>query len=169
MSRVQRRFEFPMPASCEIVFDAFHHHCWRRQWDTLVPNPQVLGGGDHPDVGRETSNRGAGVLAVLSIRTVFISYERPRVAAATMVGRAFPFAHWAASMRHRHDGVGRSVLLYAYSFEVFPRVLAPVLQPIVRLTFDGQTRRRFARLRDFLAVHAGEVEAWRSAQAESGS
>ncbi len=96
--------------------------------------------------------------------TVFISYERPRVAAARMVGRSFPFASWAASMRHRPEGHGHSMLLYTYSFEVFPRMLAPLLQPIVQQVFDRQTRRRFAHLRDFLAGHAAEVEAWRSAQ-----
>ena len=32
---VHERFEFEMPASCEVVFDAFHFHRWRCEWDSL--------------------------------------------------------------------------------------------------------------------------------------
>jgi hypothetical protein len=30
------RFEFPMPGRTDVMFDAFHFHHWRAQWDTLV-------------------------------------------------------------------------------------------------------------------------------------
>ena len=94
------------------------------------------------------------------MRTQFVSYEPPRVAAATMLGRSFPFTRWAASMRHRAIAPHQSLLIYTYSFAVGPAVLRWVLEPIVKVIFDWQTRRRFARLRDFLSTHADEVALW---------
>lgn len=154
-----QRIEFPMPASEAIVFDAFHHH-WRRRWDSLVSATHVLGGAPCPFVGAVTENAGAGALRGLSMRTQFVSYEPPRVAAATMLGRSFPFTRWAASMRHRATAPNQSLLIYTYSFEVGPTALRWVLEPVVKGIFDWQTRRRFARLRDFLALHADDVAQW---------
>jgi hypothetical protein len=37
------RFEFPMPARADVVFDAFHFHHWRVQWDTLVQGTRYGG------------------------------------------------------------------------------------------------------------------------------
>ena len=158
-----------MPANEAVVFDAFHYHFWRMRWDSLVSATHVLGGAPCPCVGVVTENAGAGVLRGLSMRTRFISYDRPRVAAATMLDRSFPFTRWAASMRHRSIGPNESVLVYVYSFEVGPPWLAWLLEPVVDGIFHWQTRRRFGRLRQFLLSHAAQVEAWQSDQRSSHS
>jgi hypothetical protein len=149
-----------MPAPAEVVFDAFHHHVWRSRWDSLVGTTRVAGGAPCPFVGAITENSGAGALRGLSMRTQFVSYDRPRVAAATMIGKSFPFERWAASMRHRPAGPDRSLMIYTYSFEVGPAAPAWLLGPIVRGVFDLQTRRRFARLQQFLERHGEEVVRW---------
>jgi len=158
-----------MPASEAIVFDAFHHHQWRMRWDSLVSATHVLGGAPCPFVGAITENAGAGALRGLSMRTQFVSYEPPRVAAATMLGRSFPFIRWAASMRHRSTAPNQSLLIYTYSFEVGPTALRWVLEPIVKQIFDWQTRRRFARLRDFLTSHADDVALWQRTGASNAA
>jgi hypothetical protein len=155
-----------MPASNEVVFDAFHHHHWRMRWDSLVSATHVLGGAPCPFVGAVTENAGAGALRGLSMRTQFVSYEPPRVAAATMLGRSFPFTRWAASMRHRSTAPNQSLLIYTYSFEVGPAALRWLLEPIVKRIFDWQTRRRFARLRAFLTSHADDVALWQGSGAK---
>src|SRR5262245_17402963 len=96
----RHRLEFPMPATAEVVFDAFHYHEWRRRWDSLVSATHVEGDAPCPFVGAVSENTGRGFLRGLSMRTRFVSFDRPRVAAASMLGRSFPFARWAASMRH---------------------------------------------------------------------
>jgi len=157
-----------MPAPAAVVFDAFHHHHWRLRWDSLVRSTQVVGGAPCPYVGAVTENAGAGALRPLNMRTRFVSYDRPRVAAAAMLGRSFPFRRWAASMRHRADGFDRSVLLYTYTFEAGPRPLRWLVEPIVAWVFDQQTRRRFGRLRNFLVAHAAEVAQWQAAASTGG-
>jgi hypothetical protein len=164
---VHERLEFPMPASAEIVFDAFHHHAWRRRWDSLVHATHVTGGAECPYVGAVTENAGGGILRGLAMTTQFISFDRPRVAAATMRGEAFPFSRWAASMRHRPLADGSSMMIYTYAFEVKPRAWRWLLQPAVKWIFGWQTRRRFARMRQFLGRHAHEVAAWQSERGNS--
>lgn len=39
-----RKFTFPMPDEASVVFDAFHYHCWRARWDSLVSQTHVEGG-----------------------------------------------------------------------------------------------------------------------------
>jgi hypothetical protein len=164
-----RKLEFAMPANEAVVFDAFHYHLWRARWDSLVSATHVLGGAPCPFVGAVTENTGAGALRGLSMRTKFVSYDRPRVAAASMIGQSFPFTKWAASMRHRCIGPQRSVLIYTYSFEAGPAWLRWLLTPVVDGIFIWQTRRRFARLQDFLAQHAAEVERWQQDNTNSGA
>ena len=159
-----RRLEFPMPASESVVFDAFHYHHWRSRWDSLVSATHVLGGAPCPFVGAVTENTGAGALRGLSMRTQFVAYDRPRVAAAAMLGRSFPFTRWAASMQHRATGPHASLLIYTYTFEVGPASLRWLIAPVVERIFNWQTRRRFARLQDFLASHADDVERWQQHQ-----
>ncbi|MGJ7495161.1 SRPBCC family protein [Variovorax sp. RT4R15] len=154
------RFEFAMPAAAAVVFDAFHYHHWRTRWDSLVSRTQVEGGAPCPSVGAETHNTGAGLLRGLSMRTKFVSFDRPHLAAAAMVGTSFPFSRWAASMRHKSAGERQSVLIYTYSFEVGPAWLRSFIGPVVRWSFERQTRKRFGRLQAFLAAHGDEVVAW---------
>lgn len=155
-----RRFEFDMPAPSDVVFDAFHYHVWRARWDSLVGNARVVGGAPCPFVGAETENTGGGLLRALSMRTRFVTFDRPHVAAAAMVGRSFPFSRWAASMRHRDTVPGHSVLVYVYTIEAGPRVLRWLLEPVVAWVFARQTQRRFRRMRAFLAAHSEEVVQW---------
>lgn len=159
-----RRFEFDMPAPADVVFDAFHCHVWRARWDSLVGSARVVGGAPCPFVGSETENTGGGLLRGLSMRTRFVTFDRPHVAAASMVGQSFPFSRWAASMRHRDTQPGQSVLIYVYTIEAGPKPLRGLLEPVVAWVFARQTQRRFLRMRAFLAAHAQEVVAWQRTQ-----
>jgi hypothetical protein len=161
---VHERFEYDMPAPAEVVFDAFHYHFWRHQWDSLVHATHVLGGAPCPYVGAVTENGGGGLLRPLAMRTRFVSYQPAQVAAASMEGRSFPFTRWAASMRHRPLEEGRSLMIYTYSFECGPPFLRWLLEPATKRLFDWQTHRRFARMREFLQAHAGDVVAWQRAE-----
>jgi len=151
---------FPMPARADLVFDAFHYHEWRRQWDSLVRRTRVENGAPCPSVGAITENLGAGALRALAMRTQFVSYDRPVVAAASMVGQSFPFTKWAASMRHQDVSPSQSLLIYTYTFQVGPAPLRFVLEPLVEWVFVRKTRQRFQRLAQFLASHAADIADW---------
>lgn len=159
-----RKIEFAMPARSDIVFDAFHYHEWRRQWDSLVRRTQVNNGAPCPSVGAITENVGAGALRSLSMRTQFISYKRPTIAAASMLDPSFPFTQWAASMRHQDVGHNASLLIYTYTFQV--GLLRTMMEPLVDAVFVHKTRQRFHRLASFLTTHAPEIERWQRTQGQ---
>lgn len=165
---VHERFEYEMLAPAAVVFDAFHFHTWRMRWDSLVRATQVEGGGECPHVGAVTSNAGGGAMRLLSMRTRFVSFDRPRGAAAVMIGRSFPFRRWAASMRHREIDAQRSVMIYTYTIDAGPLWLAWLLEPVVKRVFDRQTHRRFERLQRFVEQHRTEIERWQS-ERQSGA
>lgn len=159
-----KKMIFPMPARADIVFDAFHYHEWRRQWDSLVRRTSVENGAPCPSVGATTENLGAGALRALTMRTQFVSYDRPVLAAAAMVGHSFPFTQWAASMRHQENGPNQSLLIYTYTFQVRPTPLRAVLDPTVDWIFTQKTRQRFQRLAQFLTNRANDIAAWQQEQ-----
>lgn len=159
-----KRFEFDMPASVEVVFDTFHYHQWRARWDSLVSDTHVTDGAPCPYVGAISENTGGGLLRTLSMRTQFVKFDRPRIAAAAMLGHSFPFSKWAATMQHNRIDDHRSTMIYTYTFHVAPRSIGWLFEPIVQLIFNWQTRRRFGRMRKFLARHSAEVEQWQRPQ-----
>lgn len=162
------RIVFPMPASCEVVFDVFHYHQWRARWDSLVSHTEVDGGAPYPYVGAVSHNIGRGLLRKLSMRTEFVSYQRPRLAAARMLGTSFPFSKWAASIKHE-PAAGGSVLIYTYNIEAGPRMLRWLIEPVVHHIFRRQTVKRFERMRAFLSSNANEVETWQRVHHGVGS
>lgn len=161
-----KRFEFIMPAECAVVFDAFHYHCWRMRWDSLVKKTAITDGAECPYQGAISENRGRGWMGKLTMRTRFVSYNRPKVAAATMLGTSFPFAQWAASMQHKPLTENQSLLIYTYTFSTVPAFLRFIIEPVVIRIFDWQTQRRFKRLRQFLALHAEEIRQWQTQRTE---
>lgn len=154
------RIEFDMPASAAVVFDAFHYHYWKARWDSLVNDTHVTDGAACPFVGAISENNGAGWLKVLSMRTQFLTYDRPYLAAAKMLGHSFPFTRWAASMQHQAIDSNRSTMIYTYNFKSGPKFISWLLEPIVKSIFERKTKDRFKRLQEFLKDHAEEIKQW---------
>ena len=159
------KLSFDMPAECAVVFDAFHYHDWRHRWDSLVASTAVVGGAPCPYPGALTQSHGSGWLGALSMRTRFVTYQPPRLAAAHMEGSSFPFERWAASMRHVETAPTRSTLIYTYSLETRPRWARWFVYPVVHMVFRYQTRRRFGRLAAYLLHHADEIREWQRQRA----
>lgn len=149
-----------MPAPCDVVFDIFHYRFWRARWDSLVDTTGIVGGAPCPFVGAVNEVAAGGALRGLSMRTEFVCYQRPRLAAARMIGRSFPFTKWAASMKHEPVDADRSVMIYTYTIETGPAFLRWLMEPVVSRIFEWRTRKRFAGMRAFLLVHRAQVEAW---------
>lgn len=163
---VHDRFEFDMPASAEVVFDTFHYHQWRHRWDSLVNDTHVIGGELCPSVGAVSENAGGGIVRAFSMTTKFVAYDRPKLAAAMMIGRSIPFTSWAASMKHRAINDQQSLMVYTYTFQAGPSMLSWAIEPIVKVIFDWQTRKRFARMQRFLSTNAHEIQQWQMQRPE---
>lgn len=151
---VQRRLTLSMPGTAEAAFEAFHNHAKRLEWDTLLSDAYVEGGASHPYPGAISFNVGRGWKRWFAMRTRFVNYQPPTIAAAVIEEPAGPFELWAASMRHSDVGDGTSLLHYTFSIRLRPRWLGRVLDPIAIRLFERETRRRFAAMAAYLAKHA---------------
>jgi hypothetical protein len=157
------RIIFTMDAPCEVVFDAFHHHELRQRWDSLVKHPILENGDEWPSVGAVTFNPGTGWTRFLSMRTRFISFDRPTIAAATMVGITFPFQTWSASLKHLPLPDEQSNLIYVYNIKA-SWYLRGWAGWVVHAVFRHETHRRFLRMQKYLAIYASEIKVWQAAR-----
>ena len=152
---VHARVSEVMPAGCQAVFDLVHDYERRLQWDTLLREAYVEGAGP-AQRGAIAVCSGRWLIGGLTLRTVYVSYERGVVAAVKMVNTPPFFARWAASIRHEPLGDDRSRIIYTYNFRARPRWLAAVLEPLMALVFRWETRRRLRALARALQGRSAE-------------
>jgi uncharacterized protein YndB with AHSA1/START domain len=148
------RLIFHMPASSAEVFEAFHNHDTRLRWDTLLGEVTVEGGHRYPQVGAVSVNVGRGWRRLFVLRTRFVSYEPPHLAAATIDAPAGIFRQWSASIRHRDRDEGGSELIYTFTLRLRPRWLDRLFGATMDRIFAEETRRRFEALAVFLRERA---------------
>jgi hypothetical protein len=86
------------------------------------------------------------MLGGYSFRTRYVTFDRPRVAAVKLESRPPFFAAWAASIRHEDLSGGRSRATYTMTFRCRPAWAAPVVEPVARIAFARETRRRLRAL-----------------------
>jgi hypothetical protein len=144
------RLTFHMPRASAEVFEAFHNHDTRLRWDTLLKEATVEGGHRYPYVGAVSTNVGRGWKGVFCLRTRFVAYDPPHLAAATIDEPAGIFSEWSASIRHKDRGDGTSNLIYTLSFALRPRWIHWCCKDAATRIFEAETRRRFESLAAFL-------------------
>ena len=140
-----------MPAPSAVVFDVIHDYARRLEWDTLLSAAYIDDGSAAADKGVITVCVGRPMLGRIALRTTYVSFQRPRVAAVKMLNRPPFFATWAASIRHEDLADDTSSVTYTFTFTARPRFLAWLLEPIMLRVFRWETGRRLAALRDHLA------------------
>ena len=137
-------------ASCEAVFDLIHDYPIRLQWDPFLRAAYLLNGATQAEVGVSSRCVARWAAGGLGMTTVYISLRRPTLAAVSMTSGPFFLRWFAASIRHRPLGEGRSRVTYRYRFASKPRWLAWMIEPIVGRVFQHETNRRLRALKSYL-------------------
>lgn len=86
------------------------------------------------------------------LKTEYISFKPPAVAAVKMLNRPPFFETFAATLRHRDTADGGSTVEYIYHFTARPRWLRWLLHPVMNAVFRWETRKRLRSLRRYLAL-----------------
>ena len=136
-----------IPAPCEAVFDLVHDYGRRLTWDTLL-RAAYMEGGAVPASGAVAVCSGKWVVGGLTLRTVYVSFRRGKVAAVKMINAPPFFRTWAASIRHEPVGPASSRLIYTWNFNARLRVL----EPVMAFFFRWETRRRLRALKAWFAA-----------------
>jgi hypothetical protein len=143
-----------VPAPSEEVFDLVHNYARRLEWDTLLSAAYLDDGHTCAAVGATSVCVGRGAFRAFALKTEYVSFNRPRVAAVKMLNRPPLFETWAASIRHEDTGLRESRIVYIYSFTARPSWLRWILEPILAVAFRWETRKRLRALRDHVARSA---------------
>jgi uncharacterized protein YndB with AHSA1/START domain len=137
-------------ATPEAVFDLIHDYSRRLEWDPFLKDARLLDGAERAGLGiksRCTARNGFGGLAM---ETVYVSYDRPRVAAVKMTAGPAVLESFAASLRQEDAGSGRTRVTYRFNFSTRPPWLRAIMEPVAAALFRREVRQRLAALKRFL-------------------
>ena len=144
-------------ASCQAVFDVIHDYGIRLHWDTLLSKACIVDGSARAGVGVRTLCVGRSTVAGMRMETVYISFDRPRVAAVKMKNGPWFVADFAASIRHMDlDEGARSRVIYKFRITARPLWLRGVLDPLLRNVFQRETRKRLESLKRYIEAQKSD-------------
>ena len=138
-----------IPAAAEEVFALIHDYRRRLEWDTLLREAYLEPEFQESAKGAISVCRGKKMLGGFAVRTEYVSFEPGKVAAVKMLNQPPFFDTFAASIRHVKIDDANSEVIYKVNFTAKPRVLRPILNPIMRAVFVWETRKRLKALKDF--------------------
>jgi hypothetical protein len=136
-----------IPAPARQVFDLVHDYPRRLEWDTLLSAAYLDDGYTEAAKGATSVCVGKWYLGGIALKTVYVVFDRPGVAAVKMVNRPPFFDSWAASLRHEDTGQDSSRITYAFHFTTKPEVLRFVLDPLMGVVFEFEVKRRLRALK----------------------
>ncbi|CAN5511448.1 hypothetical protein BH10ACI1_BH10ACI1_32260 [soil metagenome] len=138
-----------IPASAEAVFALLHDYKKRLEWDTLLCEAYLEPEFEKSERGAISVCRGKRILGGFAVRTVYVSFEKGKVAAVKMLNQPPFFDTFAASIRHLKIDDENSEVIYKVNFTAKPNWLRPILNPIMRAVFVWETRKRLKALKEF--------------------
>lgn len=143
-----------IPASTEAVFALIHDYQRRLEWDTLLQEAYLEPEFEEAERGAISVCRGKSLLGGFAVRTEYVSFEKGKVAAVKLLNRPPFFGSFAASIRHIRIDDEHSEVIYKVNFDARPRLLRPLLNPLMRAVFVWETRKRLRALKDFFQSQA---------------
>ncbi|HTF37088.1 MAG TPA: SRPBCC family protein [Blastocatellia bacterium] len=139
-----------LPVTSEVAFDLVHDYCRRLEWDTLLQAAYLDDGHTAAGKGVTSVCVGRRSLGGIAHKTVYITFQRPTLAAVRMVNTPAFFRSWAASIHHEDLSAQESRITYKFHFITRPKCLRLLLDPVIERVFAWETKKRLNALRAFL-------------------
>src|SRR5262249_9880261 len=143
-----------IPAPKAEVFRLLHDYGRRLEWDTLLRAAYLTDGYREAQVGAVSVCQGKSHLGRIALKTRYVSFRPPDVAAVKMVNRPPFFDRCAATSRHGDLEASSSFVEYRYRFEARPKWLRFLLHPVMNALFVWETRKRLRSLKAFFEGRA---------------
>jgi len=134
-------------ASPEAIFDVLHDYGRRLEWDPFLSEACLLDGALAAGLGvtsRCTARPGFGGLAM---ETVYVAFDRPRVAAVKMTRGPALLSLFAASIRQDPVDAEATRVTYRFKLSTRPAWLRGVIQPVAEAVFRREVRARLVALK----------------------
>ena len=140
----------------EEVFDRIHDYGRRLEWDTFLKAACFLDGADRAGLGVKTRCTARNGFGGLAMETVYVSFDRPRVAAVKMTNGPAILQTFAASIRQAEVAPGVTRVTYRFNFSTRPRWLRAILDRLAAALFLREVRHRLAALKRHLEARTGD-------------
>ncbi|MGZ4777758.1 MAG: SRPBCC family protein [Thermoanaerobaculia bacterium] len=137
-------------ASPEVVFDLIHNYSRRLEWDPFLKQAMLLHGAQSAGIGVHSLCVAKNRLGGLGMETVYVVFERPRIAAVKMVRGPAILESFGASLRQDEVGPGITRVTYKYTLQTRPSWLRWLFTPVCKWVFSRETGGRLAALKGFL-------------------
>ena len=134
-------------ASPEAVFDLLHDYAQRLEWDPFLKEASLLDGAQAAGLGVKTRCTARNGFGGLAMETVYVSFDRPKVAAVKMTKGPAVLETFAASLRQEDVGSGTTRVTYRFHFSTRPRWLRVLADPIASVLFRREVRQRLLALK----------------------
>lgn len=144
-----------IPASADVVFALVHDYKRRLVWDTLLSEAYLEPEFSEARRGAISVCRGKLRLGGFALRTRYVSFEKGKLAAVKMLNQPPFFDTFGASIRHFAIDENNSEIIYKVNFTAKPRILRPLLHPIMRAVLVWETRKRLKALKVFFQSQSG--------------
>ncbi|MCI0396476.1 MAG: SRPBCC family protein [Chloroflexi bacterium] len=138
-----------IPAPSHLVFDLLHDYTRRLEWDTLLQAAYLDDGHTVAGKGVTSVCVGRRSLGSIALKTVYVTFNPPTLAAVKMVNAPPFFQSWAASIHHADISEHESRITYKFHFTTKPRFLEFLLDPLMKRVFLWETRKRLRALQAF--------------------
>lgn len=140
-----------LPAPSSVVFGLLHDYDRRLEWDTLLRSAYLDGGNSTAGKGVTSVCTDRWWLGGFAVKTIYITFRPPTLAAVKMVNAPPFFDAWAASIHHGDLSANESRITYEFHFTAKPRPLRFILEPVMSTIFIWETRKRLRALRRYLS------------------
>lgn len=132
-------------AGREQTFDLLHDYPRRLSWDTMLRRAYTVAD-RAPAAGVQAVCQARWRLGGFRFQVRYVTFNRPELAAVTLVAPVLLFESWAASIRHRQLADERHEIVYTLTFRCRPALLAPIIEPLAAALFRWETARRLRAL-----------------------
>jgi hypothetical protein len=137
-------------ASPEAVFDLTHDYARRLDWDPFLKEARLLEGAQAAGLGVKSLCTARSGFGGFAMETVYVSFDRPRVAAVRMTRGPAVLETFAASLRQEAIDAGVTRVTYRFNFSTRPRWLRAIAGPIAAVLFGREVRQRLEALKRHL-------------------
>ncbi|PHS03248.1 MAG: oligoketide cyclase [Blastopirellula sp.] len=141
-----------IPASSAEVFQLLHDYSRRLEWDTLLQDARLCDNLAKAQLHATSICTGRRYMGCLALKTLYVTFSPPDVAAVKMLNRPLFFEAFAATIRHHDLDDGSSTIEYKYNFTARPALLRWILHPVMAAVFRWETRKRLRALRSWFVA-----------------
>lgn len=135
-----------IPASSAQVFALLHDYSRRLEWDALLQAAYLEEPWTESRLNAVSVCKGRTLLGGIALKTEYVVFNPPELAAVKMLNKPAFFETFAASIRHTDLPDGTSQIEYKYTFTARPAWLCWLLHPLMGLIFRLETRKRLQSL-----------------------